>query len=95
MKTLVYKYELQPAGKQLVEIPCWWEVFSAVAQGDNIVLYAGGDENALTEAANRDVEVLVLPTGKSVETDGHSFLSTVTMTVCGQRLVFHVFIKYL
>ena len=93
---LVYKYALAVEDRQIIEIPVSWDIISAQEQSGNIVVYVYGHESALEtgkQPMTREVEIIVAPTGRPFDLNGHQFLDTVKLS--DGDLMFHIFYRYL
>ncbi len=94
MPESVFKYPLEMADYQLVQIPSPARVLSVIEQNDNLVLYAAVTTDNIPDWVYRNVAVYIKGTGHLLHRDAR-FIGTVKMTGVQSGLVWHVFYAYL
>jgi uncharacterized protein len=84
----IFKYPIEVVDEQVLVLPLGAKVLSAIAQGDDLVVYA------LVEPIvefKKNVEIRIAGTGHEIAFDLQKFKFLNSISMYGGRLIWHVF----
>jgi hypothetical protein len=84
----IFKYPIEVVDAQVLVLPLGAKVLSAIAQGDDLVVYA------LVEPIvefKKNIEIRIVGTGHDVTFDLQKFKFLNSISTWGGRLIWHVF----
>jgi hypothetical protein len=84
----IFKYPIEIVDAQVLVLPLGAKVVSAIAQGDDLVIYALVEP---TVEFKKNVEIRIVGTGHDVTFDLQKFKFLNSISTWGGRLIWHVF----
>jgi hypothetical protein len=84
----IFKYPIEVVDEQVLVLPLGAKVLSAIAQGDDLVIYALVEP---TVEFKKNVEIRIVGTGHDVTFDLQKFKFLNSISTWGGRLIWHVF----
>jgi hypothetical protein len=84
----IFKYPIEIVDAQVLVLPLGAKVVSAIAQGDDLVVYALVEP---TVEFKKNVEIRIVGTGHDVTFDLQKFKFLNSISTWGGRLIWHVF----
>jgi len=84
----IFKYPIEIVDEQVLVLPLGARVLSAIAQGDDLVVYALVEP---TVEFKKNVEIRIIGTGHDVTFDLQKFKFLNSISTWGGRLIWHVF----
>ena len=84
----IFKYPIEIVDEQVLVLPLGARVLSAIAQGDDLVVYALVEP---TVEFKKNVEIRIVGTGHDVTFDLQKFKFLNSISTWGGRLIWHVF----
>ena len=84
----IFKYPIEIVDEQVLVLPLGARVLSAIAQGDDLVVYALVEP---TVEFKKNVEIRIVGTGHDVTFDLQKFKFLNSISTWSGRLIWHVF----
>jgi len=84
----IFKYPIEIVDAQVLVLPLGAKVVSAIAQGDDLVIYALVEP---TVEFKKNIEIRIVGTGHDVTFDLQKFKFLNSISTWGGRLIWHVF----
>lgn len=84
----IFKYPIEVVDAQVLVLPLGAKVLSAIAQGDDLVVYALVEP---TVEFKKNIEIRIIGTGHDITFDLQKFKFLNSISTWGGRLIWHVF----